>query len=215
LRSQVNQLFNQSRGSAGSRVRRLMREPGLVSKQQGSHAYKQAPVEQPDIPNWLNREFTTERPNQIWCGDITYIWAQGRWHYLAAVLDLYSCVIVGWAMHHHIQQCPSACCVGDGCGTPPTTGGGTAALGSWQPILRLRLLDLAAAPSDCAQPFTSGELLRQRCDGELLPFAEDRTGLSDELRQLPRSENRPTRLHPLLQSSPSTLDVGLHQPDRV
>ncbi|MCC0562523.1 IS3 family transposase, partial [Pseudomonas aeruginosa] len=89
LRSQVNQLFSQSRGSAGSRsilgmlreegvtigrfrVRRLMRELGLVSKQPGSHAYKQATVERPDIPNRLNREFATEHPNQVWCGDITY-----------------------------------------------------------------------------------------------------------------------------------------------
>jgi len=68
LRSRVNELFSQSRGSAGSRsilgmlreegmtigrfrVRRLMRELGLVSKQPGSHAYKQATVERPDIPN--------------------------------------------------------------------------------------------------------------------------------------------------------------------
>ncbi|HFH3372132.1 IS3 family transposase [Pseudomonas aeruginosa] len=110
LRSQVNQLFSQSRGSAGSRsilgmlreegvtigrfrVRRLMRELGLVSKQPGSHAYKQATVERPDIPNRLNREFATEHPNQVWCGDITYVWAQGRWHYLAAELDL----LIGWA----------------------------------------------------------------------------------------------------------------------
>jgi len=56
------------------RVRRLMRELGLVSKQPGSHAYKQATVERPDIPNCLNREFTTETPNQVWCGDITYVW---------------------------------------------------------------------------------------------------------------------------------------------
>lgn len=83
LRSQINQLFNQSRGSAGSRsilgmlredgvtigrfrVRRLMRELGLVSQQPGSHAYKQATVERPDIPNRLNREFTVQRP--ISCG---------------------------------------------------------------------------------------------------------------------------------------------------
>ncbi|MCP3848599.1 IS3 family transposase [Pseudomonas aeruginosa] len=114
LRSQVNQLFNQSRGSAGSRsilgmlreegvtigrfrVRRLMRELGLVSKQPGSHAYKQATVERPDIPNRLNREFATEHPNQVWCGDITYVWAQGRWHYLAAVLDLHTRRVIGWA----------------------------------------------------------------------------------------------------------------------
>ncbi|MEN1793986.1 IS3-like element IS222 family transposase [Pseudomonas aeruginosa] len=115
LRSQVNQLFSQSRGSAGSRsilgmlreegvtigrfrVRRLMRELGLVSKQPGSHAYKQATVERPDIPNRLNREFATEHPNQVWCGDITYVWAQGRWHYLAAVLDLHTRRVIGWAV---------------------------------------------------------------------------------------------------------------------
>ncbi|HEJ2817848.1 TPA: IS3 family transposase [Pseudomonas aeruginosa] len=114
LRSQVNQLFSQSRGSAGSRsilgmlreegvtigrfrVRRLMRELGLVSKQPGSHAYKQATVERPDIPNRLNREFATEHPNQVWCGDITYVWAQGCWHYLAAVLDLHTRRVIGWA----------------------------------------------------------------------------------------------------------------------
>ncbi|MFG9636846.1 IS3 family transposase [Pseudomonas aeruginosa] len=114
LRSQVNQLFSQSRGSAGSRsilgmlreegvtigrfrVRRLMRELGLVSKQPGSHAYKQATVERPDIPNRLNRKFATEHPNQVWCGDITYVWAQGRWHYLAAVLDLHTWRVIGWA----------------------------------------------------------------------------------------------------------------------
>ncbi|WP_269972786.1 IS3-like element IS222 family transposase [Pseudomonas aeruginosa] len=114
LRSQVNQLFSQSRGSAGSRsilgmlreegvtigrfrVRRLMRELGLVSKQPGSHAYKQATVERPDIPNRLNRKFATEHPNQVWCGDITYVWAQGRWHYLAAVLGLHTRRVIGWA----------------------------------------------------------------------------------------------------------------------
>ncbi|MFO1882664.1 IS3 family transposase, partial [Pseudomonas aeruginosa] len=72
------------------RVRRLMRELGLVSKQPGSHAYKQATAERPDIPNRLNRELATEHPNQVSCGDITYVWAQGRWHYLAAVLDLHT-----------------------------------------------------------------------------------------------------------------------------
>ncbi|QDR40743.1 IS3 family transposase [Pseudomonas aeruginosa] len=113
LRSQVNQLFSQSRGSAGSRsilgmlreegvtigrfrVRRSMRELGLVSKQPDSHACKQATVERPDIPNRLNREFATEHPNQVWCGDITYVWAQGRWHYLAAVLDLHTRRVIGW-----------------------------------------------------------------------------------------------------------------------
>ncbi len=36
--------------------------------------------------------------NMQWCGDITYIWAGGHWHYLAAVLDLHNRRGVGWAM---------------------------------------------------------------------------------------------------------------------
>jgi len=114
LRSRVHELFVESRSSAGSRsimgmmreegtvigrfkVSRLMEELGLVCKQPGSHAYKQATVERVDIPNHLNREFTVEAPNQVWCGDITYVWAQGRWYYLAVVLDLFARRAVGWA----------------------------------------------------------------------------------------------------------------------
>ena len=90
LRSRVSELFTQSRSAAGSRsivsmmqedgepigrfkVRGLMRELGLTSKQQGSHAYKKTTVERPDIPNTLNREFDAPEPNKVWCGDIPYI----------------------------------------------------------------------------------------------------------------------------------------------
>jgi putative transposase len=114
LRSQVHQLFVDSRSSAGSRsikdmmreqgaaigrfkVARLMAELGLICKQPGNHAYKQATVERVDIPNRLNRQFNVEVPNRVWCGDITFIWAQGRWHYLAVVMDLFTRRIVGWA----------------------------------------------------------------------------------------------------------------------
>ena len=113
-RAKVNELFTQSRSSAGSRtltalmredgfdvgrfkVRRLMRNMNLVCKQPGPHAYKQSTVEHPDIPNRLNREYEATTPNQVWCGDITYVWVQNRWCYLAVVLDLFSRRVVGWA----------------------------------------------------------------------------------------------------------------------
>ena len=80
------------------KVRSLMRELELVSKQPGSHAYKKATVERPDIPNILNREFDVPTPDHVWCGDITYIWAQGKWQYLAVVLDLFARRVVGWAL---------------------------------------------------------------------------------------------------------------------
>ncbi|WP_409420050.1 IS3 family transposase [Pseudaeromonas sp. ZJS20] len=114
-RSEVRRLFKESRGSAGSRtlmlrlrelghqigrfkVRSLMKEAGLVSKQPGSHAYKAAQCERPDIPNLLAREFAVAQPNRAWCGDITYVWAGGRWYYLAVVLDLCTRRVIGWAL---------------------------------------------------------------------------------------------------------------------
>lgn len=114
LRSRINELFSQSRSSAGIRsivamlreegvevgrfkVRGLMKEQGLISKQPGAHAYKKATVECPGIPNLLDRQFTVAAPNRAWCDDITYIWAQGRWRYQTVVLDLYSRRVVGWA----------------------------------------------------------------------------------------------------------------------
>ncbi len=115
LRSKIKELFNDSRGSAGSRtlmgmmrdqgndigrfkVRRLMAEAGLVSRQPGAHRYKVAEIERLDIPNHLDREFDVAEPNQVWCGDITYIWVDNRWHYLAVVMDLCCRRVVGWAM---------------------------------------------------------------------------------------------------------------------
>ncbi len=80
------------------KVRRLMQELQLVCKQPGPHAYKNATVERPDIPNTLAREFDVERSNQVWCGDITFVWAGNRWTYLAVVLDLFSRRVVGWAL---------------------------------------------------------------------------------------------------------------------
>ncbi len=79
------------------KVRKLMCETNLISKQPGSHAYKKATVERPDIPNVLDRGFSVASPDKVWCGDITYVWAEGRWHYLVAVIDLYARRVVGWA----------------------------------------------------------------------------------------------------------------------
>jgi putative transposase len=118
LRAKVSEVYNLSRGAAGSRtivsklveggieigrykVRHLMKEAGLVSKQPRPHAYKVATQERPDIPNRLNQEFDVSAPNQVWCGDITYIWAGMTWMYLAVVMDLYARRVVGWAISNH------------------------------------------------------------------------------------------------------------------
>ena len=52
------------------------------------------------LPNWIKRCFKAERPNACWLSDVTYIPTREGWLYLAAVLDVYSRAIVGWAMGH-------------------------------------------------------------------------------------------------------------------
>ena len=115
LRAKVTELFNESRGAAGSRtlrdqlrlagfpigrfkVRSLMREAGLRSGQPGPRPYKKHGQARVDIPNLLDRQFDVPAPNRVWCGDISYVWAGDRWHYLAVVLDLSHRRVVGAAI---------------------------------------------------------------------------------------------------------------------
>lgn len=62
------------------------------------HRYKRGTKEHVDIPNLLDRQFAVTAPNQVWCGDVTYIWTGKRWAYLAVVLDLFARKSVGWAL---------------------------------------------------------------------------------------------------------------------
>ena len=52
----------------------------------------------PVAPNLLNRDFSATAPNQKWVGDISYIWTDEGWMYLAVVIDLYSRAVIGWSM---------------------------------------------------------------------------------------------------------------------
>jgi transposase InsO family protein len=86
-------------------VRRIMRDIGLYSRVRrkfvlttdSNHSLAVA-------ENLLDRDFTATTPNQKWVADITYIPTSQGWLYLAAVMDLYSRRIVGWAMNKHIDS---------------------------------------------------------------------------------------------------------------
>ncbi len=90
------------RGIALSRYRagRLMRQCGLVSCQQPKHAYKKAKQVHIAIPNHLDRAFNVAAPDQVWCGDVTYIWTGKCWAYLAIVMDLFARKPIGWAFSY-------------------------------------------------------------------------------------------------------------------
>lgn len=64
----------------------------------------------PVAPNVLNRQFARHLPTQAWVSDITYVRTRSGWLYLAAVLDLHSRKIVGWAGLWR-RRCPPRWCV--------------------------------------------------------------------------------------------------------
>lgn len=58
----------------------------------------------PVVPNTLNRQFAVAHPNQVWAGDITYVWTAEGWLYLAVVLDLYSRRVIAGGMGSRLTQ---------------------------------------------------------------------------------------------------------------
>ena len=58
----------------------------------------------PVAPDLLEQDFFATAPNQKWTSDITYVWTDEGWLYLAVVMDLYSRAIVGWSMHRRMTQ---------------------------------------------------------------------------------------------------------------
>jgi len=119
IRESVRQVFDESHAIYGSKkiaqqlarheelesacrntVAQAMRELGLksrVSKAFMPTTTKSDPAHRP-APNVLDRDFSAELPNQKWVTDITYLPTAGGWVYLAAVLDLFSRKVVGWAL---------------------------------------------------------------------------------------------------------------------
>lgn len=57
----------------------------------------------PLFDNLLKREFKVEQPDRVYVSDITYIWTQEGWLYLAVVIDLYSRKVVGWSMSSRMK----------------------------------------------------------------------------------------------------------------
>ena len=89
-----------------NRVARLMRAHGIQAHRRrpfrkttdSSHAF-------PPAPNLLDRQFgSAVAPNQVWLADLTCIATGEGWLYLAAIMDLFSRRVVGWAMSETMPQ---------------------------------------------------------------------------------------------------------------
>ena len=101
----VEELRKQGNHHGRNRVARLMKLQGLCGRRKGRYRVQttESNHNHPIAPNRLAEAPAPVAPNQIWVADITYVDTQEGWLYCAAILDLYSRKVVGWAMSDRIN----------------------------------------------------------------------------------------------------------------
>ena len=87
------------------KARSLMREAGVRARYRKKYKVTtNSNHKKPVFKNVLEREFTVEKPDLVYVSDITYIWTQEGWLYLAVFIDLFSRRVVGWSMGSRMKS---------------------------------------------------------------------------------------------------------------
>ena len=122
LAAKIKEIFDEEHARAGAkrikkrlnlegtqtsrhRVARIMRANGWRAK--AARKFKvttNSNHKLPVAPNLLQQNFSASRPNEKWVSDITYVWTEEGWLYLAVIMDLYSRMIVGWSMSERMTS---------------------------------------------------------------------------------------------------------------
>ena len=99
------ELRGQGQRHGRNRIGRLMREQGLCGRQKKRYRVQttDSKHQEPIAPNRLAQAPAATGPDQLWVADITYVLTAAGWVYVAAILDLYSRRIVGWAVSQQID----------------------------------------------------------------------------------------------------------------
>ena len=100
-----NELVKKGQHHGRNRIARIMRQEGLCGRQKGRYRVQTTDSnhDHPIAPNRLAEAPKATASNQIWVADITYVQTGEGWLYVAALLDLHSRKIVGWAMSERID----------------------------------------------------------------------------------------------------------------
>lgn len=95
----VRELRSRGFPASKQRVERLMQENGIKAKHKRRFKVTtDSKHNLPIAPNLLERNFTPTAPNQVWTSDITYLWTDEGWLYLAITMDLFNREVVGWSL---------------------------------------------------------------------------------------------------------------------
>jgi transposase InsO family protein len=100
-----HELRRQGIQTSENRVARLMKAAGIKARSKRAFRPRTTDSNHPNpiAPNRLKVMDRPTAPNQVWVADITYVWTREGWVYLAAVMDLFSRKIVGWALSRTLE----------------------------------------------------------------------------------------------------------------
>lgn len=101
------QLAKNGQATSQRRVRRLARAAGLRCVHPAARRKNttvQDPANNRGLVDLVERDFFPDTPNEIWYGDITYVWTLAGWVYLATVIDGFSRQVIGWAVADHMRE---------------------------------------------------------------------------------------------------------------
>lgn len=95
----ADELNAQGHACSENYIAKIMSELGIRARNGKGFKYPQHSLAMNNVSdNLLWRDFSAEKPNEKWTSDITYIWVDNRWMFLAVVMDLFSRRIVGWSL---------------------------------------------------------------------------------------------------------------------
>ena len=99
------ELKEQGVNCSENRVAARMNKLGLKAKAKRKYkATTNSKHNLPVAPNVLEQNFKADAPNKKWVSDITYIWTEEGWMYLAVIMDLHSRMVIGYAMNNRMDK---------------------------------------------------------------------------------------------------------------
>ena len=101
----TQELRDRGRSVGKNRVARRMRKAGLRSKIRRKYRVTTDSKHHFAVsPNLLERNFKAEAPDRVWVSDITYLATKAGWLYLTVIIDLFSRLVVGWALSSSLSH---------------------------------------------------------------------------------------------------------------
>ena len=121
VKAKIKDIYDESKQNYGApKITRELRKSGeIISERTVGKYMKQMGIKAQWIKPWtittkdsdfssglkniLDEQFNPERPNAVWCSDITYIWTIDGFVYLTSIMDLYSRKIIAWTLSKTLE----------------------------------------------------------------------------------------------------------------